>query len=48
MNYLLAENLKKSFGEKLLFKNLTFGIDAGQKIAMIAKNGSGKTTLLNM
>jgi len=44
----LQKNLKKSFGEKLLFKNLTFGIDAGQKIAMIAKNGSGKTTLLNM
>jgi len=48
MNYLLAENLTKSFGEKLLFKNLTFGIDAGQKIALIARNGSGKSTLLNI
>ena len=48
MNYILAENLTKSFGEKLLFKNLTFGIDAGQKIALIARNGSGKSTLLNI
>ena len=48
MNYLSVENLTKSYGEKLLFENISFGIDAGQKIALIAKNGTGKTTLLNI
>ena len=48
MNYLIAENLTKSYGEKLLFKNISFGIDRGQKIALIAKNGAGKTSLLNI
>ncbi len=37
MNYLSIENLTKSFGEKLLFDNITFGIESGQKIALIAK-----------
>lgn len=46
MNYLSVENLTKSFGERVLFTDLTFGIDQGQKVAIIAKNGSGKTTLL--
>ncbi len=46
MNYLSVENLTKSFGERLLFSDLTFGIDQGQKVSIIAKNGSGKTTLL--
>ena len=46
MNYLSVENLTKSFGERVLFADLTFGIDQGQKVAIIAKNGSGKTTLL--
>jgi len=46
MNYLSVENLTKSFGERVLFSDLTFGIDQGQKVAIIAKNGSGKTTLL--
>lgn len=46
MNYLSVENLTKSFGERVLFENLTFGIDQGQKVAIVAKNGSGKTTLL--
>ena len=48
MNYLIAENLTKSYGEKLLFENISFGIDRGQKIALIAKNGAGKTSLLNI
>lgn len=48
MNYLTVENLSKSFGDKLLFMNVTFGIDKGQKVALIAKNGTGKTTLLNI
>lgn len=46
MNYLSVENITKSFGEKVLFKDLTFGIELGQKAAIVAKNGSGKSTLL--
>jgi ABC transport system ATP-binding/permease protein len=46
MNFLSVENLTKSFGERVLFSDLTFGIDQGQKVSIIAKNGSGKTTLL--
>ena len=47
MNFLSVENLTKSFGERILFSDVTFGIDQGQKVAIVAKNGSGKTTLLN-
>ena len=42
------ENIEKSYGEKLLFTNVTFSINTGDKIALIAANGSGKTTLLNI
>ena len=45
MNYLSVENLTKSFGDRVLFADLNFGIDLGQKVAIVAKNGSGKTTL---
>ncbi|MFH0895281.1 MAG: ATP-binding cassette domain-containing protein, partial [Bacteroidota bacterium] len=48
MNYLTVENLCKTYGEKLLFENITFGIDKGQKVALIARNGTGKTTLINI
>lgn len=48
VNLLSVENLSKSFGEKLLFENLSFGLDQGQKVALIAGNGSGKSTLLNI
>jgi ATP-binding cassette subfamily F protein uup len=48
MNYLLVENLAKSYGEKQLFRNITFGLNRGQKVAMIGRNGTGKTTLLNI
>ncbi len=48
MNFLSVENLSKYYGEKLLFKDLSFGIDQGEKIALIAKNGTGKTTLLRI
>ena len=48
MNYLSVENISKSFGERTLFKDLSFGINKDQKIAFIAKNGSGKTTLMNI
>lgn len=48
MNYLTVEKLSKTYGEKLLFENITFGIDKGQKVALIARNGTGKTTLINI
>jgi len=48
MNYLSVENLTKSFGVKVLFKDLTFGVDKGDKVAIVAKNGKGKSTLLKI
>ncbi len=48
MNFLTVENISKSFGERLLFENLSFSIHKDQKIAFIAKNGTGKTTILNI
>jgi len=48
MNYLSIENISKSFGERVLFEGISFGINKDQKIAFIAKNGTGKTTLLNI
>ncbi len=46
--YLLIENASKSFGDINLFRNITFGVNEGRKVAIIAKNGAGKTTLLNI
>ena len=48
MNLLSIENLSKSYGEQLLLDKLTFGIEKGQKTALIAKNGAGKSSLLNI
>lgn len=48
MNYLSVENVSKSFGMLVLFENLSFGINQGQKIGFVAKNGTGKTSLLNI
>lgn len=48
MNYLLVENVSKSFGIKEILKNITFGIEKGQKVALVARNGTGKSTLLNL
>ena len=48
VNYLSVENISKSFGERSLFENISFGINKDQKIAFIAKNGSGKTTIMNI
>lgn len=47
-SYLQVEGLTKSFGDLVLFENISFGIAEGQRIGLIAKNGSGKTTLLNI
>lgn len=46
--FLQVDGLTKSFGELVLFDNISFGIAEGQRIGLIAKNGSGKTTLLNI
>jgi len=48
MNYISVQNISKSFGDRQLFTDISFGINQFQKIAFIAKNGSGKTTLLNI
>lgn len=48
ISYLQIENLTKSYGDRLLFGDVTFGINQGDKIGLIAKNGTGKTTLLRI
>lgn len=48
MNLLSVESLSKSFGVKTLFRDLSFGIEEGQKTALIARNGAGKSTLLRI
>jgi len=48
MNYLSVENLSYHWGDVCLFDDISFGINEGQKTALVAKNGTGKTTLLNM
>ena len=48
ISYLQIENLTKSFGAKVLFENISFGVAENQRIAIVAKNGTGKTTLLNI
>ena len=48
MNYISVENLTKTYGIITLFEDISFNINEGDKIAIVAKNGSGKTTLLNI
>ncbi|PKH49866.1 ABC transporter [Tenacibaculum sp. Bg11-29] len=48
MNYLSVEGIAKAYGEKVLFDDISFGINKDQKIAFVAKNGSGKTSILNI
>lgn len=48
MNYLTLENVSRSYGEKVLFQNISLRINKGEKVALIAKNGSGKTTLMKV
>ena len=48
MNYLSAETVSKAFNDRWLFKDLTFGISQGEKVALVGENGTGKTTLLKI
>ena len=48
MHYVSVDELTKSFGIKPLFSNISFHIEEGDKIALVARNGSGKTTLLKI
>ena len=48
MNLLSVENLSKSYGERKLFEQISFGLEKGQKTALVARNGTGKSTLLNI
>lgn len=47
-NFVSVENVAKAFGERVLFDNISFGINEGQKIGFVAKNGTGKTSLLEI
>lgn len=48
MNYLSVDNISKAFGDKLLFENISFGIEKGEKIALVAANGTGKSTMMRI
>jgi len=48
LNYLSIENLSKSYGDRLLFADIAFGVDEGEKIGIVARNGTGKSTLLRI
>ncbi|MCO6495750.1 MAG: ABC-F family ATP-binding cassette domain-containing protein [Bacteroidetes bacterium] len=48
MNFLSAENLTRRFGERTLFENINFGIEKGDKVALVAPNGTGKTSLMRI
>ena len=48
MNYLSAENISKSYGDRTLFRTINFGLNRGDKVAIVGANGSGKTTLLSI
>jgi ATP-binding cassette subfamily F protein uup len=48
MNYLSAENLGRNLGERWLFKNLSFGVLQGEKVALIGTNGCGKSSLMEV
>ncbi len=48
MNLLSAEQISKAFGDKVLFEKISFGLEEGEKVALVARNGAGKTTLMKI
>ena len=48
MNYLSIDNISKAFSDKLLFENISFGIEKGEKTALVAANGTGKSTMMKI
>ena len=48
MNYLSVDRIAKSFGDRVLFKDLSFGLSRGDKVALIAQNGTGKSSMLEI
>jgi ATP-binding cassette subfamily F protein uup len=48
VNYLQVDQLTKTYGERILFRDISFGLQQGQKTALVAKNGAGKSTLLRI
>lgn len=48
MNLLSADNISKNYGDRWLFKDLSFGVNEGERVALVGKNGTGKTTFLNV
>ncbi len=48
INYVSVEDISKAYGERILFENMSFGINQDQKIGLVAKNGTGKTSLLDI
>ena len=48
MNLLAVENIGKNFGERVLFEGLSFGLNKGDKVALIANNGTGKSSMLKI
>ena len=47
-SYLDVQHLTKSFGEKVLFDDMSFSVSEGQKVGLVARNGTGKSTLLSI
>lgn len=48
MNYISVDNISKAFSDKLLFENISFGIEKGEKTALVAANGTGKSTMMKI
>ena len=48
MNYISIDNISKAFSDKLLFENISFGIEKGEKTALVAANGTGKSTMIKI
>ena len=48
MNYLSIDSISKAFSDKLLFENISFGIEKGEKTALVAANGTGKSTMMKI